>query len=156
MSACTRAHPRQRGIATIEVAITLPVLLFLMLATAEFGRVIAQYNTLTKAVRDGARYAASKAAAASGSTGLVSITPQVQTAVANLVATGTAGGSGAPLLPGLTAADVIVTDAGNGYVSVSASYPYQPMLGATLPTFGLGNPISLSFPLTAGAVMRAL
>lgn len=154
-----RAHAmqpgkRQRGLAMVEFAITLPVLLLLMAATAELGHLIGQYDTLTNAVRDGARYAAS--AAANGSTGLVSITPQIQAAVANLVATGNTGGSGAALLPGLSAANVTVSDAGNGYVSVSAAYTYEPMAGATLPTFGLGNPISLSFTLNAAAVMRAL
>ena len=149
------SKPRdQRGVAMVEFAITLPFLLFLMLATAELGRVLDQYDTLTKAVRDGARYAASTSAL--GSTGLVSITPQIQTAVANLVATGDVNGTESALLPGLSASSVTVSDAGNGYVSVSATYTYQPMLGATLPTFGLGSPISLSFTLNAAAVMRAL
>jgi len=146
----------QRGIAMIEFAITLPVLLFLLLATAEIARAISQYNTLTKAVRDGARYAASQAAGASGSTGLILITPQMQTAVANLVATGNSAGSGAALLPGLSAANVTVADAGNGYVSITASYSYRPMIGSTLPTFGLGQPISLAMTFNAAAVMRAL
>jgi Flp pilus assembly protein TadG len=145
---------RQRGVAMVEFAIALPLLLLLLLATAELGRMLSQYDTLTKAVRDGVRYAASTAAL--GSTGIVYITPATQIAVANLVATGTVDGSGAPLLPGLTAADVTVTDAGNEYVAVSASYAYQPMLGATLPTFGLGNPIPLTITLNAGSVMRAL
>lgn len=144
----------QRGVAMVEFAITLPLLLFLMLATAELGHLISQYDTLTKAVRDGARYAASTSAL--GSTGLVSITPQIQTAVANLVATGNVNGSGSALLPGLSASSVTVSDAGNGYVSVSAAYTYEPMVGSTLPTFGLGTPISLSFTLSAGSVMRAL
>lgn len=144
----------QRGLAMVEFAVSLPLLLLLLLATAEFGRLISQYDTLTKAVRDGARYAASTAAL--GSTGLVYITPQIQTAVGNLVATGNVDGSGSALLPGLVASNVTVSDAGNGYVSVSAAYTYEPMLGATLPTFGFGAPISLSFTLNAGAVMRAL
>lgn len=142
-----------RGTATVEFAITLPLLLFLMAATAELGRMVSQYNTLTKAVRDGARYAASTAAA--GTTGIVSITPAIQTAVGNLVATGNVNG-GTALLPGLSATNVTVSDAGNGYVSVSASYAYQPMLGATLPTFGLGGSIKIAVPLNAAAIMRAL
>lgn len=142
-----------RGTATVEFAITLPVLLLLMLATAELGRLISQYNTLTKAVRDGVRYAASTAA--NGSTGLVYITPQIQTAVANLVVTGSVNG-GTALLPGLSTSNVTVTDAGNGYVSVSATYTYQPIVAATLPMFGLGSPIRVAVPLSAAAVMRAL
>ena len=58
---------RQRGTATVEFAIVLPLLLVLMFATAELGRLISQYNTLTQSVRDAVRYAA--AAAAADSTG---------------------------------------------------------------------------------------
>ena len=47
---------RQRGVAAIEMAITLPVLLFMLLAIAEFGRAFHQYNTLSKAVHSATRY----------------------------------------------------------------------------------------------------
>lgn len=155
MRACgTKPVGSQRGLAMVEFAITLPLLLFLMLATAEFGRLICQYDTLTKAVRDGARYAASTSAL--GSTGLVDITPAIQTAVGNLVATGNINGTGGALLPGFAAADVTVSDAGNGYVSVTAVYTFVPMVGKTLPSFGVGKPISLAVTLNAGSVMRAL
>ena len=145
---------RQRGLATVEMAIGLPVLLLLLLATAEFGRMLSQYDTLTKAVRDGARYAASVSSL--GTTGLVYITPAIQTAVANLVVSGNVNGTGTPLLPGLTAADVTVSAVNSLYVEVSVSYPYEPMLGVTLPTFGLGQPIPIDPTLTATSVMRAL
>jgi len=144
----------QRGLATVEFAIALPLLLFLMLATAELGRLLSQYDTLTKSVRDGSRYVAGKAVL--GTTGVVSISTQVRSEASNLVATGTIGVSGTPLLQGLSASNVTVTDAGNGYVSVSASYTYIPMLGASLPTFGFGSPIPLAFPLNATVVMRVL
>jgi Flp pilus assembly protein TadG len=145
---------RERGTATVEFAIALPLLLFLMLATAELGRLISHYNTLTKSIRDAARYAASKAGG--GSTGLVNITGQLQTEVGNLVATGTVNGSGSPLLPGLSASNVTLSDAGNLYVRVSVAYTYQPMLGGTLPSFGLGSSVSLALPLNAGVLMRIL
>jgi len=138
----------------VEFAIGLPVLLFLLFATAEIGRLISQYNTLTQAVRDGARYAASQAV--TGTTGLISITPAIQTAVANLVVTGSTAGTGSPLLPGFATANVSVADAGNGYVSVSASYTYQPMVAATLPSFGLGAPINLAVTLNSAQVMPGL
>lgn len=144
---------RQRGIAMIEFAIGLPILLFLLLATAEFGRMISQYDTLTKAVQDGARYAASTASG--GTTGLVNITPAIQSSVANLVVSGSING-GSPLLPGLSTSNVTVANAGNGYVSVSASYAYQPLMGATLPTFGLGGAISTALTFNAASIMPAL
>ncbi len=144
----------QTGLATVEFAIALPLLLLLMLATAEFGRIFSQYNTLTKSVRNACKYVSSKAAA--GSTRVVNITAQLQNDAGNLVATGNVNGTGGPLLPGLSSNNVTVSDAGNGYVSVSVSYTYSPMVGATLPTFGFGTPISLSFPLQAAVIMRAL
>ncbi len=145
---------RQRGLAAVEFAIALPLLLLVLLATAEIGRMLSQYDTLTKAVRDGTRYLASNVL--SGSTSTVIITSQVQTQTQNLVVTGNVNGTGSALLPGLTVGNVTVSNAGNGYVSVSASYTYQPMLGA-LPTFGLtAGPISLAIPLNASVVMRGL
>jgi Flp pilus assembly protein TadG len=145
---------RQRGIATIEFAICAPILLLLMLAIAEVGRMLIQYNTLNKAVRDGARYAVREAAA--GSTGTVAITTAVRDNTRNLVVTGNMAGTGTSLLPGLTVANVAVNDAGAGFVAVSATYTYQPMLGAALPTFGSRGAISTNVPLTATVVMRAL
>jgi hypothetical protein len=130
------------------------MLLFLMLATAEVGRLLFQYNTLVKSVRDGARYAVVNASV--GTTRIVSISAATRTATRNLVVTGNTAGTGAAVLPGLTAANVTVSDAGNGFVSVSASYTYQPMLGDNLPTFGLGAPINLALALPATVVMRAL
>jgi len=83
MTAAPLVRPGQRGTAIIEFAIALPLLLFLLLATAETGRLLSQYDTLNKAVRDAARYLATNALG--GTTGVVSITPQLQTATANLV-----------------------------------------------------------------------
>jgi Flp pilus assembly protein TadG len=145
---------RQRGTATVEFALTLPVLLLLMLSTIDIGRMLSQYNILTGAVRNACRYAASNAT--TGSTGVITITQQLQSSAANLGATGTVGGSGTSVLPGLNAANFSVTDAGSGYISVSASYPYQPLIAAQLPTFGLAPPISLTITLRAQTTMRAL
>jgi Flp pilus assembly protein TadG len=143
-----------RGIATVELAIALPVVLLLLTATVEVGRLLSQYDTLTKSVRDAARYLAANAL--QGTTGVVNITPQVQSATTNLAVTGNANGTGGSLLPGLVSANVTVTNLGAGYVSVSAAYTYQPILGATLPTFGYGPATALGFPLNATVVMRAL
>jgi Flp pilus assembly protein TadG len=155
MRSLTMHQPRyMRGIATVELAIALPVLLLLLTATVEVGRLLSEYDTLTKSVRNAARYLAANAL--QGTTGVVSITPQVQGATANLAVTGNVNGTGPALLPGLVSANISVTNLGAGYVSVSASYTYQPILGATLPTFGNGPRIALGFPLQATTVMRAL
>jgi Flp pilus assembly protein TadG len=146
----------RRGLATVEFAICAPVLFLLMFATAEVGRLLFQYNTLMKSVRDGARFAVTDAAVAGGTTRIVNITMQVRNQTRNLVVTGNTAGTGTPLLPGLIANNVTVNDVGNGFVSVVATYTYRPMVGATLPTFGQGGRINLSLPLQATVVMRAL
>ena len=46
----------QRGVAIIEFALVLPLLLILTFITTEFGRAMYQYNALTKSVRDATRY----------------------------------------------------------------------------------------------------
>jgi Flp pilus assembly protein TadG len=146
----------RRGLATVEFVICAPVLLLLMLATAEVGRLLFQYNTLTKSVRDGVRFAITDAAVAGGSTRIVNITAQVISQTRNLVVTGNTAGTGTPLLPGLLPENVSVTNVGNGFVSVAATYTYRPMVGARLPTFGFGPPINVSLPVQATVVMRAL
>ena len=145
-----------RGLATLEFAICAPLLLFLLLATAEMGRLLFQYNTLVKAVRDGARYAAAHAVD-NDSTRTVSISTQLRDQTRNLVVTGDIAGTGAPLLPGLTAQQITVEAAGGGFVRVVVNnFTFTPVLGNTLPTFGLGAPINLTMPLSATVQMRAL
>ncbi len=47
---------RQRGVALVEFALVLPLLLVVSLLVTELGRALYQYNTLAKSVRDAARY----------------------------------------------------------------------------------------------------
>lgn len=145
-----RAH-RQRGLATVEFAICAPILFLLMLATAEIGRLLFQYNSLAKAVRDGARYAAT---ATTNSLRVVNITPEMTTATRNLVVHGDIAGTGAALLPELTVADVELSNNGMGFIRVSVTYVYRPMLAA-LPMFGFGEAIDLSMTMSAAVIMRA-
>ena len=154
MRAATYPRRRERGTAIVEFTIALPVLLLLLAATAEIGRMLSQYDTLNKAVRDGARYVAANALL--GTTGVVSINSTVQTATVNLVVTGNTAGSGSALLPNLTAGNVTVASVANGYVSVSAAYTYVPIIGAQIPTFGLTAPINTSVTLNAAVVMKPL
>ena len=50
------ANKNQAGVAAIEMALLLPLLLLLAFGLTELGRAVYQYNTLAKAVRDGARH----------------------------------------------------------------------------------------------------
>jgi Flp pilus assembly protein TadG len=49
-----RTH--QTGVALVEFALVLPLLLLLSLVTAELGRAVYCYNNITKVVRDSVRY----------------------------------------------------------------------------------------------------
>jgi len=91
-----------------------------------------------------------------GTTGVINISAQLQNEASNLLVFGNIAGAGSPLLPGLSTADVDVADAGDGYVSVSTSYAYTPLIGPQLPTFGIIPPVDLRMGMQATVVMRAL
>ena len=61
-----RPDGRQRGLVVVELAITLPLIILIMFATAELGRAFYQHATLTKAVEAGTRYYASNPGIATG------------------------------------------------------------------------------------------
>lgn len=127
---------RCKGIAIVEFLIVVPVCLMLMIATAELGRAFLQYNTMTKAGRDGIRHVAGKARR--GSSGVVVLTPELQTETQNVVVYGNPLGVGAPLLPGMTIGNVAVTDDGFNNVTVAVSYPYDSVF-AFVPGFFYGS-----------------
>jgi Flp pilus assembly protein TadG len=148
----TSTNNRQRGVAIIEFAIVLPILLMLVMGTAEFGRAFLQYNALTKSLRDGGRYVAAKAV--KGSTGVVLINANVRTETSNLVAYGNVAGTGTALLPGLAPANVTVAAGAPGSVVVSANYAYLPIF-PWLPLFQFGS-LGTAHTLSAAVTMRAL
>jgi len=157
----TSSRYRQRGIMTVEFIIAAPLLLLLMLGISEFGHAMYQYNTLTKSVRDGARYLAANAVV--GSTGTIVIDSTDIAETKNLVVYGNTAGSGSPRLPGLSASQITVSCLGGGtacpgveHVVVAAQYPYQSIMGATLAMFGYGADLSLGFSLASSMTMRAL
>jgi len=92
---------RWRGQALVELALLSSLLLGLLFAGMQFGYSFYTYNNLQKAVRDGARYAASREYP-SGT---------FATAVTNVVVCGNPGGcSGVnPVVHNLTSSNVIVT-----------------------------------------------
>lgn len=61
MSSAKLERQQQKGVAMVEFAIALPLLLLLLLGIGEFGRMLFQYNVLLQASRDAARYAAGEA-----------------------------------------------------------------------------------------------
>jgi Flp pilus assembly protein TadG len=154
---------RERGIAVVEFTILLPVMLLLLMAIGELGRAFLQYNTLTRAVRDGARYVASNAL--NGSTQVVDLDAALIDDATNLVIYGNALGTGTPLLPNFASTGSIQVQThdpavpggpGDGNITVTATYPFTPTLGAVLPdVLGTGG-ISTTFTMRAQVTMMAL
>lgn len=138
----------------IEMVAITPLMLLLLLGIGELGKAFAQYNTLNKSVREAARHVAG--AALLGTTGTVLITSDLLADGRNLVVYGNVDGSGNARLPGLSIGNVGITDAGNDMVLVQANYPYVPIMGSVLQTFGHGAEPSLRITLTASVIMRAL
>jgi Flp pilus assembly protein TadG len=80
----------QRGVAIVEFALILPLLLVMTFIVTEFGRALYQYNTIAKSVRDAARYLSVQ-------------TPGTHvTEARNLIVFGNIAGTGTPLALGLT------------------------------------------------------
>jgi hypothetical protein len=99
----------QSGQSLMEFAIVLPLLLLIAFGIIEFGRAYYQYNTLSKAIRNGARY--------------MSFHPYDNTNISNaqnMVVYGQTSGGSTPVLPGLTPSMISVTPSGG-------TPPYDPI-----------------------------
>ena len=149
----SRTGRGQRGIVLVELALVLPIALLMVMATAELGRALVQYNALNKAVRDGARYLASTAIL--GSTGVVQLDTNTRNATRNLIVYGNTAGTGTPRLQGLTTSQVTLAVADAESASITIAYPYAPIF-VRIPTPGDGADLAPRFTLQAGMVARAL
>lgn len=154
---------KQRGLAAVELTLVLPLLLLLLLATAEIGRMLYQYNTLTKAQRNGIRLLVTQLNYGQQSTlndcpTLGGTLPDnLINRASNLIVYGAEGGGDTPVLNGLDITDVGFCEApGLNEVQVHVAYQFTPMLFSSLPTFGIGDPIAIDFPLDSAISMRVL
>ena len=106
MAASPVRRQSQRGVALVEFALVLPLLLLLLFGITETGRAVFEYDSLVKATRGAARYLSN---AAPGD----ATARAVATCLA-VYAQGDAGGqvqcSGTPLAPGLDASMVRICD----------------------------------------------
>jgi Flp pilus assembly protein TadG len=155
---------RSRGLAAVELALVVPLFMFLMIGTEELARALYQYNTLTKAVRDSAQYLARNAVTPAG---VVSITDADELAAENLVKYGNPTGEGSKLLPNFGegasgASDTVVAVAvivapslTANYVTVTATYAFRPLLGL-IPAFGAAGDVAAPGTFSASATMRGL
>ena len=92
-----------KGIVSIEFVLMMTAVFTpIAIGTLEVGRVFYQYNTITKAVRDGVRYIS-----------LYSTTNPsyaiIQTQAKNLIVKGNTAGTGNALVPGLTSGMVTIS-----------------------------------------------
>jgi Flp pilus assembly protein TadG len=138
---CNNQPHRHRGLAIVEFVIVLPILLLMLFAVAELGRAIFQYNTLTKAVRDSARYYSVNTTDTAGATSLVQYDKL----------------TGNPLLP--LPLPVVPPPLFDGnWVTVTASYQFQFLPGNPLSGMlgWFGTALPNPFILTATCRMRAI
>ena len=106
----------ERGAAAVEFAVVVPVLLTLIMAIIDFGRLTAVAASLAAAVRDGARQAAT-------ATDLSASSAQ-RTAIQNRVVSGFQPFGG----DALSATQVTVTlDASNNAIVSVSGYTYRPI-----------------------------
>ncbi len=146
---------RQRGAVLVEMVLVTPILLILLMVTADLTRAFIDHNTVTKAVRNGARYVSKNAI--EGSTGLVNIDATLANETRNLVVYGSINGGASPVVPGLTLANITVVQiAGTNDIEVTATYALGGLLGPVLLTnFYTSNTISAARTLRAAVTMRA-
>ncbi|MBR7956572.1 pilus assembly protein [Burkholderia cenocepacia] len=120
---------RTRGVVAVEFALALMPMIMLATGVAEFGRAIYQYETLTKATRDAARYLSVWLPTDSAY-------PVSQAQCLVVYGSTTCGSSGTELVPGLTTSMVTICDAQRTTGCSDASDPSQ---FANLPTYDSNN-----------------
>ena len=149
------AQPRrQLGTAVVEMAVVLPVLLLLTLGVTEIGRILFQYNAMTKAGRDAVRYLSNEATF--GSTDIIQLTNTITGQTKNLAVYGNIDGLGTPIVDGLDVGNVTVRVIDPLHVGVDVQFTYIPMFAQNLPTFGIGDGTLMSIDLRSTIIMRAL
>ena len=107
----------ERGAALVEFALVLPFLMVIMCATIDFGLSVYTLNNLTAAVREGGRFAATRAALQPNDT---SVTNRVYNYIAGM------GNGMTPAEVRATISNTAPDPAGNIIVRITG-YRYRPM-----------------------------
>ncbi|MFA0442263.1 TadE/TadG family type IV pilus assembly protein [Vibrio sp. 10N.222.51.C12] len=134
---------KQKGLAAVEFALISPLIIIFMALYIEVGSMFIDYQTLNKAVRNGARFAVTSIY---GTATTKQIAPISE--IQNMVVYGRNPVSGDSLLPGLTVDGVTVNHVSD-VVTVTANYSYIPYF-ATFPFLG----VDMSVDLSASAIME--
>jgi len=139
----------EQGLQLVEAAIVIPIFVLLFAATAEFGRFFYEYTTLAKAVRGGARYAATQPYLSSE-----------KDKAKNIIVYGNTAGTGDPVLPGLGKGHVVITPDGglpcmphNVTIQI-VGYEYEPIFDLGLLT--KSKKLSLNINVSPSVKMRYL
>jgi Flp pilus assembly protein TadG len=137
-----KSKARQRGVAMVELGISVFVLIAIAFGITEFGRAIYQYNTLAKAARDAARYLSMRDASDAAA----------KNQAICLVVHGNPTCTGSALVPGLTASMVSICDA----LACPADHAAQgsaPVLNLVTVTIGGPNATPYTFTSLASFVV---
>ncbi len=145
---------KQKGSATVEFAMLLPLLLLLVFTVSEFGVMFYRLNALTKSVDIAARYLSG------AEEGYPNTTVHI-TEAKNLAVNGNTTGSGSAIVPGLTSTEIVITnDTTHEHVKVVATYNANFILLNTLKNLqelfskGSGSGTTSFMTLNASSVMR--
>lgn len=154
----TPAKFPQQGLALVETAIALPILILLMIPVGELVRAFVQYSLMAHHTRSALRYVAERAVI--DTTGLPVISADLTLAAKNIVVYGGPVATATPAFPGLSVLEVsapVVTADGNIFLTVT--HPYQSLLpfGGRIPGLKYGADIMINnLPLTVSYTMRPL
>jgi Flp pilus assembly protein TadG len=140
-----------RGLQLVELAITLPIMVLLFAAAAEFGRYFQEYTTLAKGSRVAARYLATAC-----------INGADDSAAKNLVVYGNVAGTGSPIVNGLATTNVTIVRAVGG--AATSGFPETVTVKIEnfnhTPLFNLGqlmgNSLSMNIAVKPSVTMRYL
>lgn len=156
MNRASRSQPpsRQQGLVVVELAIVAVFLTFMVMVTAEFGRLFYQYNELTKALRPAVRYLSEHSRSPSGA---FEIKDADAVTARHLILYGSPNNTGHPRFSGLTSEAISISHDGT-HVQVHVIWVYSGLFGSTLPAFHFSNDDidTGTLVLRAGLAMRAL
>lgn len=131
----------EAGTAILEFALIVPLLLVLVWGIIEAGRAFYTVNSLTNALREGARYGAVQTLT-NNAQGVPQMDNTTRTNIRNVVIT-----AFQPLGPAITAAQITPTVAGasSNQIQVTAAYPYAPISPVTNWTFTMTRSVTFRY-----------
>ncbi|MBK5295120.1 MAG: pilus assembly protein [Acidobacteriia bacterium] len=138
---------RRRGNAMIEFAIATSLLIPALSGAYQFGYTLYQYDLLSSAVANGARYASSRTYRTLSGAGDLT---KVRLATQNIVVYGSPSGGSTPQVRGLTTGNVIVT-----YTTTSTGIPLSVKVSITnftvngiFKSYTFNSKPAITFPFT--------